>query len=94
MAKKRVSGCYDCGLEYGKDRWIEAIIPDKVWNDISPTGGHGGLLCISCISKRLIKKGYKDVPVWLCGTEAIKSVCGDLDHPANKFILRNWKPAI
>ncbi len=31
-------GCYDCGLEYGIDGWIEAIVPDYVWNLIRPEG--------------------------------------------------------
>jgi len=86
-----MGGCYECGLDYQDPGWIEAIIPDKIWNEISPTGDQAGLLCITCISRRLIKKGYKNVPVWLQGTEAIKSVCGSLEHPANVFILRNWE---
>ncbi|MHA1402130.1 MAG: hypothetical protein ACTSQE_17420 [Candidatus Heimdallarchaeaceae archaeon] len=69
--------CYDCGLEYGGDAWIEAIIPDEIWNEISPTGGGGGILCISCIAKRIKQKGYKDIPVWLCGTEPLKAMEGD-----------------
>ena len=48
--------CYDCGLNYEDPGWIEAVIPDKVWNEISPTGDQGGILCITCISRRLIKK--------------------------------------
>ena len=86
-----MSGCYDCGLDYGGDSWIEAVIPDKVWNDIRPEGcAEGcGLLCITCISRRLTEKGYKEeVPVWLCGTEPLKAMPGD---PGDSLeILRNW----
>ena len=83
-------GCYDCGLEYGESAWIEAIIPDKVWIEISPTENEGGILCISCISKRLTKKGFKNVPVWLCGTEPLIGMSGDPGDEPNVFILKNW----
>ena len=80
--------CYDCGLIYGSIGWIEAIIPDKIWIEISPTHNIGGILCINCISKRLAKKGYKNIPVWLCGTEPLKAIEGD---PADKLeLLRNF----
>jgi len=71
-----MAGCYDCGAEYGGLGWIEAIIPDKVWDMIRPEGcAKGtGLLCICCISRRLERKGLKNVPVWLWD------------------ILRNWEP--
>ena len=84
--------CYDCGLEYGGVGWIEAIIPDKVWNDISPTGDQGGILCILCISRRLERKGYKNIPVWLAGTEPLEAFFGDPGEGANYCILRNWGP--
>lgn len=83
-------GCYDCGLEYGGIGWIEAIIPDKVWDMIRPEGaGEGcGILCINCISRRLARKGLKNIPVWLQGTEPLEAISGD----ANLNILRNWAP--
>ena len=85
--KKKVS-CSDCGRPYGKKGWIEAIIPDKIWIKISPTGDIDGILCISCISDRLEALGYKDIPVWLCGTEPITAIEGD---PSDKLdILRNF----
>lgn len=82
--------CYDCGLEYGGIGWIEAIIPDKIWNIIRLNGcSEGcGILCINCISRRLARKGFKDVPLWLCGTEPLQAMSGD----ANLHILRNWEP--
>lgn len=68
--------CYDCGFDYEDPGWIEAVIPDDIWSDISPTGGDGGILCILCISKRLVKKGYKtaSVPVILCGIEPLRNI--------------------
>ena len=82
--------CYDCGLNYGDIGWIEAIIPDQVWDFISPTGDQGGILCINCISRRLAKKGFKRIPVWLCGIEPLIAKEGDPGDDLN--FLRNWKP--
>ena len=83
--------CYDCGLEYGGDAWIEAIIPDEIWNEISPTGGEGGILCISCMAKRIKQKGYKGIPVWLCGTEPLKAMEGDPTHEKLKAYRNSRK---
>ena len=85
--------CYDCGLDYGDPGWVEAVIPDKVWNEISPTGNQGGILCITCISRRLVKKGFKNVPVWICGTEPLRPIlCGDREDEVQTFLIRNWEP--
>jgi len=84
-------GCADCGLEYGGPAWIEAIIPDKVWNMIRPAGcAEGcGILCITCIARRLKEHGVTSkVPVWLCGTEQLEAMDGDPGENIN--ILRNW----
>jgi hypothetical protein len=83
--------CYDCGMPYGENNWIEAIIPDLVWNDISPNGDQSGILCISCMCRRLVLNGYKDIPVWLVGTEPIRPVVGEpSDNTFSMDILRNW----
>ena len=87
-----MSECYDCGIKYSDPGWIEAIIPDKVWNIISPTNNQGGLLCITCISKRLSERGLKDIPVWLCGTEPLKAMPGEPGDIPDIFILRKWEP--
>ena len=85
-----MSGCYDCGLSYQDPGWIEAIIPDNVWDFISPTKNQGGLLCITCISRRLSRLGIGRIPVWLCGTEPLRSKLGD---PGDDIaFLRNWEP--
>ena len=78
--------CYDCGLDYGCIGWIEAIIPDNVWDFISPTGDGGGILCINCISQRLTERGLSRIPIWFCGTEPIKAQCGE----PSLEIQRNW----
>jgi hypothetical protein len=68
-----VAECYDCGIPYGEIGWIESIIPNKVWDMISPSKNQGGLLCINCISKRLNEYGFprSSVPIWLVGTESV-----------------------
>lgn len=74
-----MSQCAECGLPYGEDSWVEAVIPDSVWEKISPTCDAGGLLCIACMAKRLRAIGLdqKTVPVWLCGTEPLVALPED-----------------
>ena len=83
--------CYDCGIMYGGNSWVEAVIPDKVWNKIKPTGCQDGcgILCISCIARRLRILGIKEVPVWLCGTEPLVTMHGDPSD--NLEILRTFE---
>ena len=83
-------GCYDCGLPYDGPGWIEAIIPDKVWDFISPTGDQGGILCINCISKRCAEKGLSRIPIWFCGQEPLKAQWGE----PSVTIQRTWEPKL
>lgn len=86
--------CYGCGKEYGGKDWVEAVIPDKIWAVISPTkdtDATGGILCISCMARRLRKAGYDQVPVWLCGTEPFRAMSGDPND--NLTLLRTYKGA-
>jgi len=54
--------CYDCGRPYGdKYGFPDLVIPDDVWLQISPKGDFGGLLCPSCICKRVYDAGLKSV---------------------------------
>lgn len=85
-----LAACYDCGLAYGGIEWIEAIIPDKIWDRIRPEGTSkgNGILCITCIIRRLRRMGFENVPIWLCGTEPVQAISGD---PGDSIvILRNW----
>jgi hypothetical protein len=72
MSANPVTTCEGCGLAYGEDGWIECVVPDEAWNRISPTGDQGGILCITCIARRLKRAGLSGVPAMLCGTEAIR----------------------
>jgi len=55
-------GCYDCGLPYGSPAWVDVVIPDDMWQKISPTGHSGGVLCFNCMNKRLHNLGLINVP--------------------------------
>jgi hypothetical protein len=55
--------CHDCSLLYGGPGWLDVSIDDDAWNAISPTGGHGGILCITCIARKLEEAGISDVPI-------------------------------
>lgn len=56
-------GCFDCGRPYGDaNGFPDLIVPNDVWRRISPTFNDGGLLCPSCICKRLFAAGIRDVP--------------------------------
>lgn len=64
---KPIGECYDCGRKYGGLGWIDAIIPDEVWEIITPVPNieGAGLLCINCIAKRCAQHNLHDVPVKL-----------------------------
>lgn len=83
--------CYDCGQRYGSDGWIEAIIPDIIWNKIKPSECEDdcGILCISCIARRLKIAKINNIPVWMCGTENLIAHAGD---PGDELeLVRNFE---
>lgn len=47
------AACFDCGLAYDDPGFQDLVLDDDVWARISPTGDEGGLLCPSCICRRL-----------------------------------------
>lgn len=54
--------CADCGRPYGDEHGFpDLIIPNDAWRRISPTGNEGGLLCPSCICKRLHEAGMSNI---------------------------------
>lgn len=55
--------CYDCGRLYGdKYGFPDLIIPNWAWKRISPYHNLIGLLCPSCICKRLHEAKIQDCP--------------------------------
>lgn len=60
--KSPATQCFDCDRPYGDQHGFpDLLLSDSVWKRISPTGGGGGLLCPSCICKRLYDAGMSDV---------------------------------
>lgn len=58
-----MSGCHGCGRPYGDEHGFpDLLIPDAQWRKISPNGDGSGLLCPSCICKRLYDAGVRDCP--------------------------------
>lgn len=54
--------CHDCKRPYGNEHGFpDFVIDDAAWKAISPTGDEGGLLCPSCICKRLHDRGLSEV---------------------------------
>ena len=57
------AACYDCGLPYSDPGWVDCVLPNDVWAAISPTGDEGGLLCLTCMTRLLVNKGFDNVPI-------------------------------
>lgn len=54
--------CHDCARPYGDEHGFpDLVVPDDVWLAISPDGDFGGLLCPSCICKRVHALGIGSV---------------------------------
>lgn len=71
--------CHDCGREYGDDHGFpDLIIPYDSWVRISPSGDDGGLLCPSCICRRLSGAAIKCEGAFMSGP--IISVTGPTMH--------------
>jgi hypothetical protein len=55
--------CHDCDRPYGDEHGFpDLVIADDAWRTISPDGDGNGLLCPSCICKRLHEAGLSEVP--------------------------------
>lgn len=60
--------CDDCGRQYGAEHGFpDLVIPYDAWKEISPSGDDGGLLCPSCICKRLHDKGIRCTGAFMSG---------------------------
>ena len=55
--------CADCGLPYTDSGWVDCVISQENWTAISPTGDEGGLLCLTCMTRRIVAAGLDDVPL-------------------------------
>ena len=57
-----LAACADCGLRYDDPGWADVVVSDVVWAMISPTGDEGGLLCFTCMNRRLSASRESNVP--------------------------------
>lgn len=58
------AACYDCRLRYDDPGWVDVLVPNDVWEVINPTRHPGaGLLCFTCIARRLVEAGLSSVLV-------------------------------
>ncbi len=61
--KNKKVTCNDCDREYGDEfGFPDLVIPDWAWRAISPHGNSSGLLCPSCICKRLYDAKITNCP--------------------------------
>ena len=60
--------CEDCGRPYGDEHgFCDLIIPYDAWKQISTGGDDSGMLCPSCICKRLADKGIRCEGAFMSG---------------------------
>lgn len=60
--------CEDCDRPYGDESGFpDFIIPFEAWRQISTRGDDSGLLCPSCIIKRLMDKGIRCEGAFMSG---------------------------
>jgi len=71
--------CEDCKRPYGEEHGFpDLIIPYEAWQRISPTGGEEGLLCPSCICRRLYEVGIRCPGAFMSGgIESVSSATMD-----------------
>jgi hypothetical protein len=65
LVGRKHRGCDGCPSMWDEG-WVDLIIPNAVWEQISPQsrdGESGGYLCAHCLTSRLTKAGISDVPV-------------------------------
>jgi hypothetical protein len=60
--------CADCERPYGDEHGFpDLVIPYWAWKQITPTKDDGGLLCPSCICKRLHDAGIRCEGAFMSG---------------------------
>lgn len=52
-ASAHVKKCFDCGMVYGGDDWVDTVLANEQWRMIFPE--KNGVLCANCIIKRASK---------------------------------------
>ena len=63
MADQQITLACVCGLLYSDPGWCDCYIPDEAWAVIAPRSNGGGVLCITCMARRLRSAGLDRVPL-------------------------------
>lgn len=62
------AACEDCARPYGDEHGFPDLVIDyEAWRQISTHGDDSGLLCPSCICKRLYDKGIRATGAFMSG---------------------------
>jgi len=63
----RFSSCRGCGRPYSDPGFPDLIVPDDVWERISPSGDSGGLLCPACIIAVITEQEIETIATFRSG---------------------------
>jgi hypothetical protein len=68
-SRRRQGCCFDCGRRYGDEYGFpDLTLPNEVWKHIAPLDNdEGGLLCPSCICRRVYLAGIETKAVFTSG---------------------------
>ena len=79
--------CFDCGRKYGDEYGFpDMILPNEPWRVISPDGEGNGVLCPSCICKRLHDAGLEKVPVYFASGPCCMPSTAEADHALESMV--------
>ncbi len=83
------AGCSDCGTPYGERGWVDAVVSDAVWAEIS--GGYKeAILCLHCMTQRAEKLGYgpnNQIPLKIASGPWVDSAGAQLAaHPDTELL--------
>ena len=57
-----LGACLDCSRKYGEEHGFpDLIVSNATWKKVCPEHAPGGLLCPSCLIRRLVRLGLTNV---------------------------------
>jgi hypothetical protein len=75
--------CDDCDLLYSDPGWVDTYVPDDVWAKIHPERDGGGVMCLTCITRRVVAAGLDRIP--------LQVTSGPWTHEPNEAHYRGWQ---
>lgn len=61
LVREPWAACADCGLPYSDDGFQDLVVENEAWAVIAPRPDGGGLLCPTCLVRRLVRVGFDRV---------------------------------